>query len=145
MKRKPTMKNLLLVTVATVAVTNGANAVEMPDQLIGNWCDIPKRSSYDNGVLPERSNGWHVHHLNGNGEFTVDECMSRDGFPFEITKDHFAGCTPLHISKMNVVGSLGRTLEWTIKARCGGDGDDTFRATVKFSLWKGYTLTTYWK
>lgn len=141
-----------LALAATLAVapsharSPAAHAVEMPEQLFGDWCEIFKRSTYDNRVLPERSNGWYVHrHLDrrfSEGTLSLDdECKKKDGHRYEISKDFFAACTPLHVSKTSVTGHV---LEWTVKARCGGDGDSTFRATVKFRL-KGSELTTYWR
>ena len=125
------MKRLLLITAALLALTSAANAVELPDELLGQWCEVPKRAKYDNRVLVERSNGWYVKRLQ---KISEDDCQSQDGFIFEISKDHFGGCTPLSISK-----------GWVAKARCGGDPPSTFRATVKFSLKSDHELVTYWK
>jgi hypothetical protein len=145
------MKKPLIIAVAGMALfaSAPAHAVEMPDQLIGQWCEIHKRSNYDGRGLIERSNGWYVGHFY-QGQFSEDDCRSKkrpnsvweESYPYNISKDHFVGCTPLHVSKMS---SRGLTLEWTVKARCGGDGGETFRITIKFHLWNGDTLTTYTK
>jgi hypothetical protein len=122
--------------------TKGTAAnLEIPYQLIGQWCHIPSRSQHDNRVLPDRRDGWTVRHLRDRYEISEDECRDRQGYYFEITKTQFDACTPLTISEMSVKGD---TAWWTMKARCGGDGDSTFPATVRFEL-KNLKLTMFWK
>jgi hypothetical protein len=144
------MKKIFFLAAAMLAYALGpATAAEMPKELFGKWCEVFKRSTYDGRVLPERSNGWYVnHHLDKSYEPYDEECVKKDGYLYTISKNQFAGCTLLHVGKMKLTGPRGfedRMQEWTVKARCPGDEPEVFYVTKKFTLWKGFTLTTYTK
>jgi hypothetical protein len=115
MIRKFTFATALLLLTAT------ANAAEMPEQLgfhAGEtWCTDKH----------ETRGGWTVTSMSSSGE----DCKDPSDFAIEANGSfgwEDTSCTPIHVGEMQVKAPRGRTLEWTITARCtyyGGRRDYT--------------------
>ena len=122
------MKVICGTILSVMLACSPASALEMPEQLIGTWCQKDTRIK---GV---------DHHFDKDS-LNRDECGQKKGYFYTISKNEFAACKPLSISKIKVIKNRE---EWTIKAKCPGDGSNTFLMTQKFVLIDGIILQRHW-